>query len=227
MTEKQMNDMFSSMGYSPEVTYIPGPGQSFTDAGTFTVGNPDSPFHISIPYSNTYTSSLMVPQIKDSDSDSNKTVSFTKVSTPKNLAKTATPTKKGGGGSKKDKKKASDEIERYHEIKDTLESLEKQYDSISKKKDRAFGKEKLDYIDQEIAKTKELTKAQEQYIKEIEANAKKDKAAVEKLGAKIDSNGVITNYDELMNKLLNKFNNSARGEKDEEEYNKAKEIIKQ
>jgi hypothetical protein len=30
-----------------------------------------------------------------------------------------------------------------------------------------------------------------------------------------------------MNKLLNKFNNSARGEKDEEEYNKAKEIIKQ
>lgn len=139
------------------------------------------------------------------------------------------PTKKSGGSksSKKDKKKASDEIERYHKIKETLDALEKQYDSISKKKDRAFGKEKLDYIDQEISKTKELTKAQEQYIKEIEANAKKDKAAVEKLGAKIDSNGVITNYDELINKLLNKFNNSARGEKDEEEYNKAKEIIKQ
>jgi hypothetical protein len=169
----------------------------------------------------------MVPQIKDSDSDSNSTIQFNKISTPKTLAKTATPTKKGGGGSKKDKKKASDEIDRYHEIKETLDALEKQYDSISKKKDRAFGKEKLDYIDQEIAKTKELTKAQEQYIKEIEANAKKDKAAVEKLGAKIDDNGVITNYDELMNKLLNKFNNSARGEKDEEEYNKAKEIIKQ
>lgn len=225
MTAEDMKKMFGELGYSPEIDMIPS-GEFDTQTTGYDFDGTIMGIPVSAHLTGVAKSEIMIPKISDKNGDGKTT--FTKLGNTKLKARSAKTNKSAnGGGSKKDKKKASDEIERYHEIKETLDALEKQLDSISKAKDRAFGQEKLDLIDKEIAKTKELTKAQEQYIKEIEANVKKDKTAVEKLGAKIDENGVITNYDELMNKLLNKFNNSARGEKDEEEYNKAKEIIKQ
>jgi phosphoketolase len=39
MTEKEMNDMFSSMGYTPEVTYVKGPTQeNYHQEGAFIIG---------------------------------------------------------------------------------------------------------------------------------------------------------------------------------------------
>jgi histidyl-tRNA synthetase len=48
---------------------------------------------------------------------------------------------------KKRLKDLKDEIERYHEINEALEDTENQLDAISKAKDRAFGPDKLKYMD--------------------------------------------------------------------------------
>lgn len=132
----------------------------------------------------------------------------------------------GSGGSKKEKKNAEDEIERYHQINETLDALNKQLDKISKAKDRAFGADKIALMDQEIAKTKDLIAAQQQLLDQTTANYAQDRANVEALGAIIDPDtGVITNYDELMNKILADYNNSGLSEADEAAYQKKKETI--
>lgn len=76
----------------------------------------------------------------------------------------------GGGSDKKEPKSNKDEIERYHEIKNTLEDLEREYNRIKKARDRAYGMTKVALIQEEIEKTKELAEAQKQYMTEINDN---------------------------------------------------------
>lgn len=132
----------------------------------------------------------------------------------------------GGGSSKKDKKKYGDEIERYHEINEVLEDLQSQLDAIAEAKDRAFGQDKLDLLDQEIAKQKELVDAQKQYLSEIESYLPSDKSALAAYGAVFDEAGRIINYDEIMKAQIDKFNRSLTDDA-EEAYNEFKEILDQ
>lgn len=132
----------------------------------------------------------------------------------------------GGGGSKKDKKKASDEIERYHVVKQQLDRLSSEYDRLSAAKDRAYGPDKLKAIDKEIAKLKEQEAIQKRYLDEIERYYQQDRAAIAKYGAIFDANGIITNYDALMQKQLDIFNASLTDEA-EEAYNAFKEALDQ
>lgn len=132
----------------------------------------------------------------------------------------------GGGGSKKDKKKASDEIERYHIVKQQLDRLSSEYDQLSAAKDRAYGPDKLKAIDKEIAKLQEQEAMQKRYLNEIERYYQQDRAAIAKYGAVFDANGIITNYDALMQKQLDIFNASLTDEA-EEAYNAFKEALDQ
>lgn len=132
----------------------------------------------------------------------------------------------GGGGSKKDKKKASDEIERYHVVKQQLDRLSSEYDRLSAAKDRAYGPDKLRAIDKEIAKLQEQEAMQKRYLNEIERYYQQDRAAIAKYGAVFDANGIITNYDALMQKQLDIFNASLTDEA-EEAYNAFKEALDQ
>ena len=132
----------------------------------------------------------------------------------------------GGGGSKKDKKKASDEIERYHVVKQQLDRLSSEYDQLSAAKDRAYGPDKLKAIDKEIAKLQEQEAMQKRYLNEIERYYQQDRAAIAKYGAVFDANGIITNYDALMQKQLDIFNASLTDEA-EEAYNAFKETLDQ
>lgn len=132
----------------------------------------------------------------------------------------------GGGGSKKDKKKASDEIERYHVVKQQLDRLSSEYDQLSAAKDRAYGPDKLKAIDNEIAKLQEQEAMQKRYLNEINRYYQQDRAAIAKYGAVFDANGVVTNYDALMQKQLDIFNASLTDEA-EEAYNTFKETLDQ
>jgi hypothetical protein len=74
------------------------------------------------------------------------------------------PKSGGGGGGSKPKeikhaegKKDSDK-ERYHTLLNQLEDLSAAYDRVSKAADRAFGKDKLKLIDDEIEATDDLIK---------------------------------------------------------------------
>lgn len=132
----------------------------------------------------------------------------------------------GGGGSQKDKKKASDEIERYHTIKKQLDNLSREYDNLSAAKDRAFGANRLRVMDQEAAKLEEQIAAQKRYVNEIDSYYSQDRAAIAAYGAVFDEDGIITNYEQIMQEQLDIFNASLTDEA-EESYNEFKEILNQ
>ena len=118
----------------------------------------------------------------------------------------------GGGSDKKEPKSNKDEIERYHEIKNTLEDLEHEYDRIKKARDRAYGMTKVALIQEEIEKTKELAEAQKQYMTEINDNLIDDQKALAALGATFDSRGNVNNYDSLVAGWVAEFNASLTDE---------------
>lgn len=132
----------------------------------------------------------------------------------------------GGGGSQKDKKKASDEIERYHTIKKQIDNLSREYDNLSAAKDRAFGANRLRVMDQETAKLEEQIAAQKRYVDEIDSYYSQDRAAIAAYGAVFDEDGIITNYEQIMQEQLDIFNASLTDEA-EESYKDFKDILNQ
>lgn len=132
----------------------------------------------------------------------------------------------GGGGSQKDKKKSSDEIERYHVVKKQLDNLSREYDNLSAAKDRAFGANRLRVMDQEAAKLEEQIAAQKRYVDEIDSYYSQDRAAIAAYGAVFDEDGIITNYEQIMQEQLDIFNASLTDEA-EESYNEFKDILNQ
>ena len=152
----------------------------------------------------------------------------------KNIQKTFNSNKKdsgGGGGSskgenKKEPKKATDEIERYHMITRTIDRLTRALDKVSKAKDRAFGKERLRLIDEEIKATEKLVDAQKTYLYQIEGHLKEDQAAIAGYGFTFDEYGEITNYIDVYQKQIAKFNSQLTDEA-EEAYNEFKEATAQ
>lgn len=118
----------------------------------------------------------------------------------------------GGGSDKKEPKLNKNEIERYHEIKNTLEDLTREYDRVAKARDRAYGMTKVALIQEEIKKTKELAEAQKQYMTEINDNLIDDQKALAALGATFDSRGNVNNYDSLVAGWVAEFNASLTDE---------------
>lgn len=116
----------------------------------------------------------------------------------------------GGGGGKKakklDKKDPEDEKERYHEVNKTLERLSNQYDEIDKKKSRIYGKSYIDYIQEEIKLTEKQCDTYQRYIDEAKEYLSLDAERVASLGATFDELGNISNYDEVMDNIINKYN---------------------
>lgn len=123
---------------------------------------------------------------------------------------------------KKRLKDLDKEIERYHEIDETIQDLERDLNKISKAKDRAFGANKLALIDKEIAKQKELVKADEERLKQAEKWYEVDrKNLLNSYAVKLDQDGRIANYEELVQKQVNKLKGMSetdQGYEDQREY---------
>lgn len=142
--------------------------------------------------------------------------------------------KSGGGGSKakeptkKETKNPTDEKDRYHVIKEQLDDLSQAYDRVNKAKDRAFGANKLAGIKAEQKILKEQIDAQDEYLRQIKEMGKYDvnnlQHGKEKgfamdgewyatgglsyygLEAQLDENGVLTNYDQIVEAAVAKYN---------------------
>lgn len=117
----------------------------------------------------------------------------------------------GGGGDSytpPPPKEYKDEIERYHVIKQKIEDLEEVMEHLAKAKERAFGTSKLELMEQEIEKYDEMIDLQNQYLDEINKYWDEDKALIASYGAEFDETGVITNYDEIMKRQIDKYNSS-------------------
>ena len=126
-----------------------------------------------------------------------------------------------------------DEIERYHENTRQLERLTRALEKVSKAKDRAFGKERLRLIDEEIAATEALVQQQRAYIAEAKQYLKQDFAEIQQYGFTTDQYGELTNYDEVMKQQIDKYNAAvATGNQDaidaaKKQYDEFKENMEQ
>lgn len=128
--------------------------------------------------------------------------------------------RRGGGGGRgrefrkidrtekdeKQKKKAEDEIERYHKVRNELQDIEKELSLIGKAKDRAFGRNKIRQIDAETASLKKQSETQKKYLSEIQGWLEKDNTKAKEFGFEINGEGLVTNYEENMKKLIDKVN---------------------
>lgn len=203
----QLKAAFNAIGYEPDIEYINAPGPTThteTKAVLFQ--------GLQIPILSTdSTSTIKVPRLKSSsitDSKGNPyTSSATKITSTSAIGANISGLKKAADKkTDSNKKDLKDEAERYHEINEALEDTENQLDAISKAKDRAFGPDKLKYMDQEIAKQKESLELEKQKTQEAWNYYNVDRAAILKYGANLDTSGRITNYDELFAAQVNAYN---------------------
>ena len=108
----------------------------------------------------------------------------------------------GGGSAKHDtasRKNFRDELERYHWLNEELGDLTREYDNLSKAKDRAFGKNRLKLIEQEIAALDKLGKHNQQYLKSIQNYRTSDlnslmNGGINKTYTSNDESGMQRNY---------------------------------
>lgn len=120
--------------------------------------------------------------------------------------------KNAASSSKPKTKNVDDEKKRYYEINQQLERLNDELNKITKAKDRAFGKEKLGYLDQEINKYKDLEKAQQKYLDEVNSYLSKDMGTLAAYGAQFNDDGTLANYEELISKQVAQYNATANAE---------------
>ena len=108
-------------------------------------------------------------------------------------------------GASKNGKDYKPEIERYHEINREIDNQQKLLDELGKKKDKAFGPEKIAFIEREIIELEKLKQKQEELLSQQKKDLLIDQAAVKALfpEAKIGEGGEISNFNELMLKTTN------------------------
>lgn len=116
-----------------------------------------------------------------------------------------------GGGSKqkkqnKDYKTTGDEIDRYHYVEQRLKRTNAQLESISKNKDKAYGKNYLNNLSEEITKLKDLESEYKAYKDEAAGYLASDRARMAELGAQFDVEGNIANYEEMRKAWLDAYN---------------------
>ena len=220
-TADEISEMFEGIGWDPEIT-----------TETYTLRDEDvSKGFIQVP---TSLDPLIIENIPiNSNLSSGMTVDYPVIN-GKSTKKTSgggsagyTPTSKGrggGGGSKKIEKKNDSDKERYHTLTNQLEDLEDAYDDVSKAAERAFGKDKLALMDEQIAKTDDLIDKQQEYVDAIEANLEPDKQAFIGLYDKyiqgpeiqFDASGNISNFDEIQDAMYDLYNKNAESMNEEE-----------
>jgi TP901 family phage tail tape measure protein len=149
-----------------------------------------------------------------------------------------------GSDNKKEIEDLIEIAERYHEITREIEMQERKLDSLSKKKDRAFGGDKLKYMKQEQQELEKLYEKQEELLLAQSLFLESDKLKLKdafKTGIDFDADGNISNYSALLQEATDKFNkakeaynNSAQEdgdkealEKAEKEYDKQIELLEQ
>ena len=201
MTAEQVSAALNGIGWEPEITWkTVTVGDIAEGAETVTVTDPNTnlTYQVHVTEDMETGKTITIPVIG----------SASKISSPGGGKRKKSSGGGGGGGSSKkiDKKKPEDEIDRYHHVKEDLERLSDQLDEVSKKKERVYGKGYLDYLKQEIDLLDQECDTYQRYIDEAEEYLALDTSRVESLGAVFDEFGNISNYDEVMMGIINKYN---------------------
>ena len=224
LTADQITAAFNAIGYEPNIKWknVPNPNPSVTETTSYVeIGG----FQVAkVTSSSISDSTISVPYItsEETGSSDGSTVSgasVTKTTSSSALA-SGLSTKATGAETSAEKKKRfkdlDDEIERYHEIDEVIQDLERDFDALSKAKDSVYGANKLYLMDQEIAKNKELLEATKSRLEEAKKWYEIDRQnLLSNYAVELDSSGRITNYNDLIRKETDKLKKMQNPESDE------------
>lgn len=222
MTAEQIQERFNDLGWDPQLSYKEMTVDEAAANGSYThknvwVPNADGFGWHQVELTDAATMGvsgdtvIRVPVIGNGGNGG-----FKKIDPPTKASSSNKKSSGGGGGgsSKHAEKKNDSDKERYHTVLNQLEDLNAEYDDISKAKDRAFGKDRLAYMDAEIKKTDELIAKQGEYLDEIKSYLPVDKAVLEATYKDLiggpnmlfDEKGNISNFDAIQDAMYAKYN---------------------
>lgn len=117
----------------------------------------------------------------------------------------------GGGGRGRDPRRANkinkkDNIERYHEIDNVIDDLADAYKRLNKEEERAWGKNRINAMQQETKILKDQIAAVEEKIRQAREWKDKDLSTALSAGWTFDANGNVNNYDEFLSSQIDKYN---------------------
>lgn len=214
MTVEQMQDLLNSLGFEPEINYVPVPYVEDMEHSQ-TIYDKDGNVIEDISTQIDSNGMVYVPTLN---------AKKTSYQGPPSATLNQSNKKNSGGGGGKEKKKEEDEIERYHETERELEALEREVKQLGDAKDDTFGQSKVALIDQEIEALERELETYEKLEDEIESYLAQDRANIAQYGATFDERGNINNYDEMVGDMLAKYN---AGSVSEEEYEGFKDYLEQ
>lgn len=203
MTADQMNDLLATIGWAPEITYQTADGkssfsgeqiQTMIGNGTATTVVGTSNFEIG--------GQIYIPVI-----GSVKKTGGGASSIPSGGRRGGG----GGGGGGREARRANkinkeDNIERYHEIDNIIDDLADAYERLNKEEDRAWGKNRINAMQQESKILKEQIAAVEEKIRQAKQWKEQDLSAALSAGWTFDANGNVNNYDEFLSSQIDKYN---------------------
>lgn len=203
MTADQMNDLLATIGWAPEITYQTADGkssfsgeqiQTMIGDGTATKVVGTSNFQIG--------GQIYIPII-----GSVKKTGGGASSIPSGSRRGGG----GGGGGNREARRANkinkkDNIERYHEIDNVIDDLADTYERLNKEEDRAWGKNRINAMQQETKILKDQIAAVEEKIRQAREWKKQDLSAALSAGWTFDANGNVNNYDEFLSSQIDKYN---------------------
>lgn len=244
ITQDQLKQLFASQGYEFKVTgtkKVQGPTTTtYTTTSTWDADTGDWTIKSREKHEN--TEEIEVPIINGHvDSVKGETLASGSASSKLQAVKSTNASsinvktlkdKSGSGGSQKDAKKLDDEIDRYHELTEAIEDVDRALNRLGKERQKSYGRNYLNYLDAEIKKTEELIDLNEQKIKQAQTNLLVDrgalmaKASAAGTSVSFDELGRITNYDSMIAQAVGAYNGALTDEA-EQAYSDFKNAISQ
>lgn len=106
---------------------------------------------------------------------------------------------------KKRHKNLDEEIERYRLLNETVEDLERNLDNIGKAKDRAYGGAKIGYMQAERKELERNIELAKERLRLAEEYYQQDLQELSQYGIRANKDGQIENWDEILQKQINKM----------------------
>ena len=224
ITEEQMNKMFSSIGYKPNVVMV-GSGKFTAQKIKHKI---EGPLGIPYEYTDTVESEIMVPQILPEGQEATDFETIEKGGLGGDFTRIATADSRAGSlgslgdkeiksGTEKNKKDLLDE-ERdiYHDINIELQKLENNLEKVQKAREKLVGGDIIDSLDKELSLLDKQIAAQKTKLEIAKLESQTLKETLSGQGVQFAEDGTITNYNAILdakeakiNGLINAYNNAS------------------
>lgn len=133
----------------------------------------------------------------------------------------------GSGGDSKKENKEKDPADKYKSLSNLIDKLKDDLSELAALQDRVWGSDRLQNMDAQISAIQGIISKYEEYQALVKPDVDFQKnQLVNDWGAIIDENtGTILNYEQVKNKIIDQYNNSAKKEADEKAYDTAIKLL--